>query len=330
MNQLPADIQQQIQQAASVIRQSGVVVFPTETVYGLGANALDPVGAQKIYQIKGRPSNNPLIVHVANLDQLSQLTPGLSDQAKLVIKYFWPGPLTLILPKSPQVPDVVTAGGPTVAVRMPDHPIALALIESAGTPIAAPSANTSGYLSPTNFLDVYADLGDKVELLIDGGGCEVGLESTVLDLTSEPPMILRPGAITAEELEPILGEVIHYQSHGETVPKSPGLLYRHYSPKTELVLVDPDFAPDAAKNYLKQGLRVGVLTTDESIRLYPDNVTAISLGSLSDMTGIARQLFAALHQLDRLNVEIIIAENLPTRGIGQAIMNRLSRAAQKS
>ena len=239
----------QLDQAAEVLRSGGLVAFPTETVYGLGANALDEEAVKSIYRAKGRPSDNPLIVHIADTAAVKDLTDSIPGTAQALMDAFWPGPLTLVMPRSSLVPDIVTAGLDTVAVRMPSHPIASALIKKAGVPVAAPSANSSGRPSPTLARHVIEDMMGKIDVIIDGGNAEVGVESTVLDITVDPPVILRPGGVTLEQLRHVLGNVISDQTPGISdmagTPKSPGMKYRHYSPKATMLLIqgDPERSP---------------------------------------------------------------------------------------
>ncbi|GFN22985.1 L-threonylcarbamoyladenylate synthase [Thermanaeromonas sp. C210] len=329
-----------IRLAARILQRGGVVAFPTETVYGLGANALDPHAVRRIFWAKGRPQDNPLIVHVANLKMVQALTACLPSRALELIRRFWPGPLTLVLPKSGLVPPEVTAGLDTVALRMPAHPVALALIKAARRPIAAPSANLSGKPSPTTGHHVLRDLRGKIEAVVDGGPAWVGLESTVLDLTSPVPVILRPGGITREQLQEVLGEVSLDPGTGENrggaPPKSPGMKYIHYAPEGEVYLVEGDlFAMTSRIRELvalfkRQGRRVAVLATAETAPQYtrdprPDYLEV--LGSRQDLSQVAAHLFAALRNCDRHGMEVILAETFPEEGIGLAIMNRLRKAS---
>jgi len=324
-------------EAARTIRDGGLVAFPTETVYGLGANALDPAAVAKIFEAKGRPSDNPLIVHIARLEQVYDLSDDVTVQALRLMEVFWPGPLTVVLPRKPVVPPGVTAGLDTVALRMPDHPVALKIIASAGVPVAAPSANSSGRPSPTTAQDVLEDLRGKIEIVVDGGPCRVGLESTVLDMTSEPPVILRPGGVTREELEGVIGQVetAHYHDDQGQVraPKSPGMKYMHYSPKAEVVVVTGEDQQgirerigELIAEYRSQGKKTGVLASVETVREYPAD-ESIAVGSRNGLEAVARNLFNGLRSLDRMNVDIIIAEGYPEKGLGAAIMNRLKKAA---
>lgn len=322
--------------AAEIIRTGGLVAFPTETVYGLGANALDPGAVRAIFRAKGRPADNPLIVHLAEISQVYDLAEDITVPAQRVMEAFWPGPLTLVLPKKSAVPLEVTAGLNTVAVRMPDHPVALELIRSAGVPVAAPSANSSGKPSPTTARHVLEDLDGKIDAIVDGGVCRVGLESTVLDMTSENPAILRPGGITREDIEGVIGYVAFDFGSGETdateVPRSPGMKYTHYSPRAEVIVVTGD-------NYSKifervtqlldeyrPEKKVGVLASSENVKGYAaDGI--FTLGSRGDLETVARNLFHGLRSLDEQRMDLIIAEGYPESGIGAAIMNRLNKAS---
>lgn len=329
-----------IRLAARILQRGGVVAFPTETVYGLGANALDPYAVRRIFRAKGRPQDNPLIVHVASLKMVKALTAHLPSRALELIRRFWPGPLSLVLPKSSLVPPEVTAGLDTVALRMPAHPVALALIKAAGLPVAAPSANLSGKPSPTTGHHVLRDLRGKIEAVVDGGPAWVGLESTVLDLTSPVPVILRPGGITREQLREVLGEVSLDPGIGQpgdgAAPKSPGMKYIHYAPEGEVYLVEGDLSSMASRIrelvafFKGQGRRVAVLATAETAARYtgeprPDYLEV--LGSRQDLSQVAARLFGALRNCDRHGMEVILAETFPEEGLGLAIMNRLRKAA---
>lgn len=323
--------------AANVIRDGGLVAFPTETVYGLGANALDPSAVKKIFEAKGRPSDNPLIVHISDRKALVDLANSVPGSAYDVMEHFWPGPITLIMEKSQIIPEVITAGLNTVAIRMPSHPIALALIKEAGLPIAAPSANTSGKPSPTNAAHVIEDLSGKVDVIIDGGPAEVGVESTVLDLTEKTPVILRPGGVTLEQLREILGEVetdpaIKSKDTSGLIPKAPGMKYKHYSPKADVIIIEGKTEAVVKKinslclQYADQKVPVGVLTTEQTKGLYITK-EIICMGDRDNPVTIAANLFRALREFDQRGVKVILAEAVETSGIGMAIMNRMSKAA---
>lgn len=323
--------------AAEVIKSGGLVAFPTETVYGLGANALDPKAVEGIYKAKGRPSDNPLIVHIADVVSIEPLVNGIPDAAKKAMDAFWPGPLTLIMNKSDHVPERITAGLDTVAIRMPAHPIALALIQESGLPIAAPSANTSGKPSPTEAKHVIQDLYGRVDVIIDGGSADVGLESTVLDVTVNPPMILRPGGITAEQLGKIFKEVVldpgvARMKTEDSVPKAPGMKYTHYSPKADVIVVEGRMGKVVEQiqilieQYKQKGTAVGVLTTDQNCFRY-SGAEVISAGDREKPETIAANLFGILREFDERGVDVILAEAVDSRGIGVAVMNRMNKAA---
>ncbi|GAW93820.1 L-threonylcarbamoyladenylate synthase [Calderihabitans maritimus] len=330
-----------IEWAARVLREGGLVAFPTETVYGLGANALNREAVRKIFQAKGRPADNPLIVHVGSLVEVDNLVTYVPEKARRLMQLFWPGPLTLVLPRRDQVPLEVTAGLETVAIRMPDHPVALALLRTARVPVAAPSANRSGRPSPTTGQHVLADLQGKVDVVLDGGAARVGVESTVLDLTTEVPVILRPGGATVEQLREVLGEVALdpalEKSDPEWKPRSPGMKYTHYSPEAEVFLVagSPRLAVqkilELCKKWQERGERVAILATEETADYYrrgpvvPDHIEI--LGSRRNLEEIARRLFNALRNCDLNQATVVLAETFPDEGIGLAIMNRLRKAA---
>lgn len=326
-----------LQKAAELIRAGKLVAFPTETVYGLGANALDAAAVRAIFRAKGRPATDPLIVHIADFEQLEQVTREIPPLALELARHFWPGPLTFVLQKSAVIPLEVTAGGEKVAVRWPSHPIAQALIRLSGVPIAAPSANLFGHTSPTTAQHVYADLHGRIELILDGGPTFIGLESTVLDLTTSPPLILRPGGIPLETLRPFVPEVeLQLRYHPEAqAAESPGQMLRHYAPHALLLLFEGEGESlilamrKTAAEYLRQGRRVGLLTVDEeqeALRL--PGCEVLSLGARSDLQTIGRNLFAALRQLEEKGVEIILARTFPRQELGLTIWDRLYRAAQ--
>lgn len=318
-------------EAAELLARDEVVAFPTETVYGLGANAKSEIAVKKVYEAKGRPSDNPLIVHVASESQLDEFVEEIPPVAKRLMKEFWPGPLTLILKCKPgQLAKSVTAGLDTVAVRMPNHPVALHLIKASGLPIAAPSANTSGKPSPTTAKHVKEDLAGRIAGIVDGGSTGVGVESTVLDCTVDIPVILRPGGVTREQLEPIIGQVreeVALSKKDET-PKAPGMKYTHYAPKAPLTLVKgtPDFMQKVIDRKRIEGVKVGVLAAKENESFYQADYV-ITPGSLADLSTVATGLYDALRQFDQLPVDEIYSEVFPTEGIGKAIMNRLFKSA---
>lgn len=319
-----------------MLRQGELVAFPTETVYGLGADALYPEAAKKIYAAKGRPSDNPLIIHVADFEALDKIVKEVPEKARLLADKFWPGPLTMIMEKSQAVPYETTGGMDTVAVRMPDHPLALALIRQAGGYVAAPSANTSGRPSPTLAEHVYQDLQGKVAMILDGGPVGIGLESTIVDLSEDVPMILRPGYITKEMLEEVIGTVQIdpgiIAADSQIKPKAPGMKYRHYAPKANLVIVKGETLAVAEhingliRQCVQEGKKAGVIGTDETVSNYYGAVVK-SIGSREDEDSIARHLYGILREYDEMDVDCIFSESFATPRIGQAIMNRLLKAA---
>jgi len=311
-----------VREAATVIRRGGLVAFPTETVYGLGADALNPQAVAKVFETKNRPHFDPLIVHIARPESVGRLSSGADERALQLMDAFWPGPLTLVLPKEEVVPDLVTAGLPTVALRMPDHPVALDLIREADTPIAAPSANPFGCLSPTTAEHVRAQLGDKVDLILDGGACRVGLESTILDLSGEQAVLLRAGGVAVEDLERVIGPV-ETQTSDPTRPRAPGQLPRHYSPQTRLVLLE-DATPPVQPNE-----KAGLLLF--KARGHQEGFAAVEILSPGgDLEEAAARFFSCLHRLDQAGLDVIYAEPVPETGLGRAIMDRLRRAASRS
>ncbi|MCD4808848.1 MAG: threonylcarbamoyl-AMP synthase [Methanosarcinales archaeon] len=339
------NLEEVIKTAAQFIKKGGTVAFPTETVYGLGADALNPDAVRKIFKAKGRPLDNPLIVHIADIEQLGAIASDVPGSARGLMDAFWPGPLTLIFKRKDIVPDVTTCGLDTVAIRMPDNPIALGLIKEAGTPIAAPSANISGRPSPTTAEHVIADLSGRIDAVIDGGAVRVGVESTVLDMTPDIPVLLRPGRVSIDEIREYVGEVlIGYTDRpagaGEAV-RSPGLKYTHYSPETRLVLVMGnssavvDKISELARECRDRNLRVGLLVTDETagVEEMAECVSAdgvFLLGSRHDASAIASNLFAGLRYLDMEDVDVIIADgSMRIAGIGAAVLNRLKKAADE-
>lgn len=328
--------QQKLKHIAKVIRAGGVVAFPTETVYGLGANALDENAIEKIFQAKGRPSDNPLIVHISDFNQVYSLAKEIPEHGIKLMNTFWPGPLTLVLKKTDIVPKKVTAGLDTVAVRMPAHPIARAIIAEAGVPVAAPSANRSGKPSPTRAEHVINDLDGRVDIIVRAGISEVGLESTVLDITNYPPVILRPGGILPEQIKEICGqvivpsEVLRELSQNE-VPKAPGMKYTHYAPKANMIVICGDIAGQVAKineireKFIKENKKVAILGTAETKEHY--NSECIVMGSRDNPAEIAANLFEILRNFDKTDVDIILAEAIPETGMGLAVMNRMLKAS---
>ena len=363
-----------LQEVGEVIKKGGLAAFPTETVYGLGGNALDEDAARKIYAAKGRPSDNPLIAHVSCVEEVAPLVKEIPEAGRKLMEAFWPGPLTMIFPKSEKVPYGTTGGLDTVAIRMPDDPVANRLIALAGVPVAAPSANTSGRPSPTTADHVWQDMNGRIDMIIDGGPVGIGVESTIVDVSSAVPAVLRPGAITMEMLEEVLGEVsvdpaILGPLSADVRPKAPGMKYKHYAPKADLTLVEPgtgteresgaeqvtgaeqktgaDWNTGAApetgldetqlqamirkvrelsREKIEAGYKVGVICTDESRGCYTDGEVR-SIGARKSQASVAHNLYALLREFDDLGVDYIFSESFPKDHLGQAIMNRLSKAA---
>lgn len=325
-----------IEYAGGILEKGGLVAFPTETVYGLGANALDEEAAKKTYEAKGRPSDNPLIVHIADIQALDEIVEYVPEKAKVIAEKFWPGPLTLIFEKSGVVPLGTTGGLQTVAVRMPVEEIARALIRAGGGYISAPSANTSGRPSPTSAEHVAEDLSGKIDMIIDGGSVEIGVESTILDMTVEPPMILRPGAITKEMLEEVIGEVAVDKTllseNSEEAPKAPGMKYRHYAPKAQLIIVEGEQEETVkairqlAYEQKRMGNSTGIIATNETMDAYTNGLVK-SIGTRNNESSIARNLYRILREFDEEDVQVIFSEAFAADGIGTAVMNRLEKAA---
>lgn len=325
-----------LQEAGAWIRKGELVAFPTETVYGLGGDALQADSARKIYEAKGRPSDNPLIIHISKWEDIYHICREIPVEAKKLADTFWPGPLTMILKKQDVVPKETTGGLDTVAVRLPSHPVARAFIEAAGGYVAAPSANVSGRPSPTLAKYVFEDMEGKIPMIIDSGIVGIGVESTIVDLTEGTPVILRPGSITKEMLQEVLGDVksdVGMLTKPEgTAPKAPGMKYRHYAPKGNLTIVSGDSADvvayinEASAAAVKEGKRTGVLCTQETMHLYQaDSIKC--LGTRNDESTVAQGLYQILRECDDEGLEVMFAESFSTQGIGQAIMNRLLKAA---
>lgn len=325
-----------IEEAAQVIKKGGVVVFPTETVYGLGANALDEEAVKKIFVAKGRPQDNPLIIHVGDFN-ISPYVKTVPTVAKEIIKRYWPGPITLILEKSELVPMMTSAKLSTVGIRMPANDIARELILAAGVPIAAPSANISGRPSPTDVESCIEDLNGKVDYILGGENSEVGLESTIVDCTVNPICILRPGAITVEMLRELDENVyidpsVLTKPQEDFKPKAPGMKYRHYAPKAPVKIINGDIEKTIAKineivlNYIEHGKKVGVIATDETKERY-NNEVVISLGSRANLSQIGKNLFKVLRSFDTMDIDVILCEGFNEQEFGTAIMNRLKKSA---
>ena len=327
-------IEDQISAAADILRQGGLVGIPTETVYGLGANALDAEAVNKIFEAKGRPQDNPLIIHIPGPQWLPRYCEDVPPLAYTLARKFWPGPLTMILKRKPIVPDATTAGLDTVGVRCPDHQVTLSIIREAGVPVAAPSANTSGRPSPTTAQHMMEDMNGKIDAIVDGGPCSVGVESTIIDLTCEPPRLLRPGGITLEQLRSVLGTVdvdpavTRLLGAGEK-PKAPGMKYRHYAPKAPVTVVTGDPARAAAYMAEHAGAEDGIICFDEFLPLFAQGTArpVMDLGPAGDKAEQARHIFDALRAFDHTDVTAIWAQCPDTEGIGLAIANRLNKAA---
>lgn len=324
--------------AVDAINKGGLVAFPTETVYGLGADALNSEAVAKIFRAKERPADNPIIVHIADKKDLYRLAKNVPNGAKKLTAEFWPGPLTLILKRSNLVPHITVVGLDTIAVRMPNSKVALALIRESGTPIAAPSANRAGKPSPTTAQHVIEDLAGRINVVLDGGPTRVGVESTVVDMTTPIPQILRPGGTSFEELKRVLGKatlhpaVTANKKIQASRVRAPGIKHRHYAPETEMILVEGELykivkrVKELTALSMADGKKVGILATDETVSNYDADVLK-SLGSRSDVAAIARSLFKLLREFDNKKLDIIIAEGIPPKGLGLAVMNRLRRAA---
>jgi L-threonylcarbamoyladenylate synthase len=327
-----------IKRAAQIIRRGGLVAFPTETVYGLGADALNGDAVLRLFEAKKRPLDNPPIVHIADISEVASLVVEVPKKAELLMKQFWPGPLTLVFKHSDKVPMDSVAGLDTVAIRMPKHPVAIALIKQSRTPIAAPSANLSGKPSPTTAQHVYEDLNGRIDCIIDGGASNIGVESTVVDLSCDPPMLLRPGGTPYETLKKALGDlVLHpFVQAEEELPlekiRSPGMKHKHYAPRAEVILVEGSVEGvmkkinELANSYKAKGVKVVVLATDETLPKYKTDV-AKSMGSRSNLSTVAQNLFRLLREVDAESVDVILAEGVPSEGLGLAVMNRLRKAS---
>ena len=328
-----------IRMAADFIKKGGLVAFPTETVYGLGANALNPKAVLALFEAKKRPLDNPPIVHVGNPKDVYSLVKEVPPKAERLMKAFWPGPLTLIFQRSEIVSDVTVAGLDTIAIRMPRHNVALALIRESGCPIAAPSANLAGKPSPTLAKHVLDDLNGRIDAILDAGPTHIGVESTVLDMTVDPPQVLRPGGTPYEVLKKVLGKVelnpvaVAEKALPVEKARSPGVKHKHYAPNADVIVVEGEVSAITRKVkvltefYMQKGYIVGVLATDETVEHYKAGVVK-SLGSRSDFTVIAKNLFRLLREFDLEGVDVIIAEGIPAEGLGLAVMNRLRKASR--
>ncbi|MCC6043319.1 MAG: threonylcarbamoyl-AMP synthase [Desulfurococcaceae archaeon] len=333
-----------LDEAAKILRNGGIVAFPTETVYGLGGVVYNEDAVKKIFWAKKRPIDNPLIVHVSSLSMLEEVAVNIPEKAYLLIERFWPGPLTLILPRNPKVPRIVTSGLDIVAVRMPAHPVALELIKKTESPIAAPSANLAGRPSPTSAEHVIRDLYGRVDAIIDAGETIYGVESTIINILTRPPTLLRPGAFAIEDLERVLGEKIYIPSFARGLGEAehaiaPGMKYLHYSPEASIILVEPasqniesivEKIKTLASSYLEKGVRVCVVASTETIEKYTSlKIPILNIGSRSNMFEVARNLFKTLRKLDDLGCIVAIIEGFEDKGLGLAVMNRLRKASRE-
>jgi len=329
---------EKVQAAAKIIQQGGLVAFPTETVYGLGAKALNPKAVLALFEAKKRPLDNPPIVHVENIGDIYRLAKQVTSKADKLMRTFWPGPLTLVFKRSKKVPDVTVAGLDTIAVRMPQHAVALALIRESQCPIAAPSANLAGKPSPTSAQHVFDDLNGRIDAIMDAGPTRIGVESTVLDISVDPAQVLRPGGTSFEALKRVLGEVkLHpFVAAEKEVPvskaRSPGMRHKHYAPNAQVIVVEGAIPAVLAKvkeladSYKLKGVKVGVLATDETLAAYKVDMVK-SLGSRFNLAVVAQNLFRLLRELDAEGVDVIVSEGVPSEGLGLAVMNRLRKAS---
>jgi L-threonylcarbamoyladenylate synthase len=329
-----------IEKAGSIVKQGGLVAFPTETVYGLGADALCGASSKKIYEAKGRPSDNPLIIHIAELEDIYRIVKIVPPEALALAKRYWPGPLTMIFDKASIVPKETTGGLDTVAVRFPSHPVAKAFIKAAGGFVAAPSANLSGRPSPTTGKHVAEDMDGRIDMIIDSGPCDIGLESTIIDMTSDVPMMLRPGYVNEEMLRDVLGDIekdpaVFGNTDENILPKAPGMKYRHYAPKGRLSIVSGE--SDKVTEYIrariasrKEGVRIGVIASSSDVSYYGSADLVADAGSRTNETEIAARLFDILRRCDEERIDEIYSEEFNTPQLGLAIMNRLIKAAGHS
>ena len=323
---LLSDTTENIELAAKLIAEGKLVAFPTETVYGLGADALNAEAVGKVYAAKGRPSDNPMIVHIASKADFARLTPYITEDMEKLMEAFWPGPLTMVVPRNPLIPDTPTGGLDTVGIRMPDHLVALELISKSGCPIAAPSANLSGKPSPTTAQHVVDDLDGRVDAILCSNDCQVGIESTVIDMTGERPMILRPGVITKKDFEEVLGKVVlmdptlnqrpEDRGDAEFAPKSPGMKYKHYAPNAPMLVFEGD--PDEVRC---------AIIEEKILRESRGEKVAAMLFDETDERAVAQKFFAQLREADKTNVDVILAAAMPEEGIGFSVMNRMLKSA---
>ena len=320
-----SDTTKDIAEGARIIASGGLTAFPTETVYGLGADALNPEAVGKVYAAKGRPSDNPMIVHISSKDDLNELTDEITQDMERLMEAFWPGPLTMIVPRKPVVPDVTTGGLNTVGVRMPDHPVALSLISASGCPIAAPSANLSGKPSPTTARDVIEDLDGRVDAIICSTDCQVGIESSVIDMTENPPIILRPGILTREDFERVLGKAVQLDpalnqrpdcAAEDFHPRAPGMKYKHYAPRASMVIFEGD------PQRVRQAIKV-----EEARRQGEGQKVCVICFEQGEEKTAAHEFFARLREADRENADVILATALPEEGVGFSVMNRMLKSA---
>ncbi len=326
-------------EAALVIKNGGLVAFPTETVYGLGANALDPIAVKKIYAAKGRPSDNPLILHISDVSEMKSLVKGISEKAEKLMDAFWPGPITMIFQKQDIVPYETSGGLDTVAIRFPVNKVARYFIKKCGLPIAAPSANSSGKPSPTRASHVEFDLSSKIDMIIDGGNAEFGLESTIIDVSGDKPCLLRPGSITKDMIEDVIGEIdvdkaVVKKLNADEKPKAPGMKYTHYSPTADVAIVSGETDKviskinEFIKTDLEQNIKVGVMATEQTKDKYIcDTENVIVLGDRDNLEEVASNLFKALRKCDYLGLSKVYSEAFDESGVGMAVMNRLKKAA---
>lgn len=327
----PAAQREEVRAAAEILRGGGLVGIPTETVYGLGADGLNEDAVRAIFEAKGRPQDNPLILHIPGADWLERFCRDIPDAAYLLAERFWPGPLTMILKRRENVPNVTTGGLDTVGMRCPDHPVTLAIIEAADVPVAAPSGNISGRPSPTCARHMVEDMDGRIEGIVDGGACGVGVESTIIDLTVTPPRVLRPGGLPLEELRSVLGEIAVDKAvtaplaEGEK-PRAPGMKYRHYAPKAPVTVVTGESGQTAAYISERAGEKTGVICFSEYRKLF-DGCAVESIGSAEDKAEQARRIFDALRAFDETDVDAIYAQCPDDEGLGLAIANRLKKAA---